>query len=218
MQITLSLFDLLIIIGMAKGIICSILLWRKSEKKRSNRFLALGILAFVWLNTKTLLLSLGLWEVHGLGFFPNGIELALSPLFYLYLRALLQPNLKFIKTDWLHFVPFFLSQTYAIVVYVAIMQTTEMAEKQAIASSFYFNEVKLAEEYLTIISALFYLYFGYMVIRDYRKLQAQHKSKDAFAEFSFLRTSIYWLVFILLYNVTNLILNPFLVQPYHWRW
>lgn len=218
MNIQFSVFDLLVIIGMVTGMVCSILLFSKSDKKPSNKFLGLGILGFVWLNTKALLLSLDLWKIHGLGFFPNGIELALPPLFYFYLKSLLQSDFKFTKKDWLHFLPFCSSQCYAIVVYIAIMQTPLLQEKELIAHSFYFDTVKLSEEYLTIISEIIYLYLAYKLYQHYKHWLVTNTSDTQFSELRFLKVVVIWLLFIAIYVVMNLILNPFQNDFASWRW
>jgi len=203
---------------MVTGIICSILLFSKSDKKPSNKFLGLGILGFVWLNTKILLHSLNLWEIHGFGFFPNGIELALPPLFYFFCIALIEPNFKFTKKDWLHFLPFFLSQLYAIVVYAAIMQTPLLLEKTRIASSFYFDEVKRSEDYLMLLSGLVYFYFGYQHIQHYKHWLSSNISDTQFSELRFLNNIFRLLLLVFIYNSINLILNLFPNYDYEWRW
>lgn len=203
---------------MVTGIICSILLFKKADKKPSNKFLGLGILAFVWLNTKTLLLSLNLWEIHGIGFFPNGIELAIPPLFYFYFLSLIKPTFKFTAQKWLHFIPFLLSQSFAIAVYVAVMQTPLMSEKQLIASAWYFNEVKLLEEYLTFASTMVYLYMGYKQLRAHKLLERNEGSKPEFEELGFIKNLIRFFLFIAIYTIVNLILNLFLGPDFEWRW
>ena len=203
---------------MVTGVICSILLFIKSDKKTSNKFLGLGILGFVWLNTKTLLLSLNLWDIHGFGFFPNGIELALPPLFYFYVISLLQSDFKFTRKDWLHFVPFFLSQTYAIVVYIAIMKTQVPLEKSMIANSFYFNRIKLAEDQLMVLSGLVYLYLAYRYIRKYKGWLSENTSDTKFSELGFLKVAAVWMLFSLLYTVVNMLLNPLLHESHEYRW
>ncbi|MBL4879741.1 MAG: AraC family transcriptional regulator [Oleispira sp.] len=175
-------------------------------------------MGFVWLNTKTLLLSLNLWEIHGFGFFPNGIELALAPLFYFYVVSLVQSEFTFAKKDWLHFMPFLLSQSYAIVVYIATMQTPLLPEKELTASSFHFNEIKGFEEYLTILSTLVYLYFGYRHIRNYKYWLSNNTSDTQFSELNFLNNLVFGFLFFSIYMIVNLILNQFLDQPYQWRW
>lgn len=213
-----SLFDLLIIIGMVTGIICSILLFKKSKIRPSNKFLGLAILGFVWLNTKTLLHSLNLWEMHGVGFFPNAVELALPPLFYFYITSLIQSEFRFTKEKWLHFLPFLISQGYAIIVYLATMQTSILPEKEQIAASFQFSEVKNLEEYLTIISTLFYLYFAYRHIQNYKDWLSNNTSDTRFSEVGFLKNLVFLLLFISIYTAINLLLSQLLPHPYQWRW
>lgn len=203
---------------MVTGIICSILLFKKSNIRPSNKFLGLAILGFVWLNTKTLLLSLNLWEIHGFGFFPNGIELALPPLFYFYIISLIQSEFRFTKKEWLHFIPFLISQGYAIVVYITTMQTSLLSEKEQIATSFKFSEIKGLEEYLTIISTLFYLYFAYKHIQNYKYWLSNNTSDTRFSEVGFLKNLVFSLLFISVYTAINLLLNQLLPHPYQWRW
>lgn len=207
---------------MFTGIICSILLFKKSIRKPSNKFLGLAILGFVWLNTKTLLHSLNLWEIHGFGFFPNGIELALPPLFYFYVVSLIQSEFTFTKKEWLHFVPFFLSQGYAIVVYIATMQTPILPEKELISSSFHFHEIKGLEEYLTVISTLVYLYFIHRHVRNYKRWLSNNTSDTQFSELGFLKNLVFLFLFISSYTIVNLILNQVNAQgldhTYQLRW
>lgn len=203
---------------MFTGTVCSILLFANSKKKKSNTYLGIAILAFVWLNTKTLLLSLNLWEIHGFGFFPNGIELALPPLFFFYLKLLVQPKFKFTSKQWLHFLPFLLSQSYAISVYVAVMQTPIYLEKLQIANSLLFNQIKNFEEYLTILSTVIYLYFGYKYIQKYRSWLSTNISDTKYSELKFLNTLLIGISFISIYILANLILNSVLANEYSWRW
>lgn len=203
---------------MVTGIVCSILLFKNSNKKPSNKFLGLGILAFVWLNTKILLHSFNLWEIHGFGFFPNGVELAIPPLFYFYVLSLIQPKFSFTKKYWYHFIPFFLSQSYAIVVYILTMRTPILSEKQLIASSLYFNEIKGFEEYLTVLSTIIYLYFAYKHVRNYKRWLSTNTSDTQFSELVFLKNIVFGFLFISFYTIVNLILNPWLDYNYNWRW
>ena len=208
----------MIIIGMSTGIVCGILLLTKSKNKNSNKFLGLAIFGFVWLNTKTLLLSLNLWQIHGFGYFPNGVELALPPLFYFFLKASVRPIFRLEPKHYLHFIPFFISQAYATIVYIAIMQTPISTEKLEIANTYYFNDVKLCEEYLLLISAFVYLYLGYYQIRRYRNWLGTYVSDTKYSELNFLNTLFYGVIFIMAYLLINLILSFFLTNEYYWRW
>ncbi len=203
---------------MTTGIICSILLLTKSDKKQSNKFLALGILSFCWLNTKILLHSFDLWKIHGFGFFPNGIELALPPLFFFYVVSFVNPKFEFRNKDWLHYIPFFASQVYAIVVYIAIMKTNILSEKRLIADLFSFNQVKEIEEYLLQISTIIYLYFAFRHIQNYKKWLSNTTSDTQFSELNFLNNIVIWFSLISIYTIINLGLNYFLDSSYNWRW
>lgn len=202
---------------MFTGIVCSILLFQNS-KKQSNKYLGLAIMGFVFVNTKILLHSFNLWQIHGFGFFPNGIELVIPPLFYFYLKALIQPTFKLKAKQWLHFIPFFLSQTYAIIVYIVIMKTTVLSEKRVIAELFYFNEVKNIEEYLTLVSAFIYLFFGYRKIKEFRNWLSKNIADTKYSELRFLNISFYGILFITIYVLTNLVLTLILDNYYSWRW
>ena len=202
---------------MFTGVVCSMLLFQNS-KKQSNKYLGLGILGFVFVNTKILLHSLNLWQIHGFGFFPNGIELAIPPLFYFYVKSLIRPTFRLKGKQWLHFVPFFLLQIYFILVYIAIMRTTILSEKRVIAEVFYFNEVKNIEDYLTVLSAFIYLFIGYRKIQEYRNWLSKNITDTKYSELSFLNISFYGILFITIYVLINLILTPILDNYHSWRW
>jgi AraC-like DNA-binding protein len=203
---------------MFTGIICSVLLIRKAKKKPANIFLVLGILGFVWLNTKILIYSFDLWGVHGIGFFPNGVELALPPLFYLYAKALLDSKFEFSKKNWLHFIPFFLSQTFAIVVYASIMQTDSMLEKNEIAAGLHFDHIKQLEDYLLFFSTIIYLFVVYKNNQHYKRWLSMNTSDTQLTELRFIRTLLFCFLFIALYTIINLILSNFLNSYHPWRW
>jgi len=213
LRIELSVFDLLILIGMVTGVICSLLLFQRSARKPSNRYLALGILAFVWLNTKTLLHSFDLWDIHGVGYFPNAVELTFAPLFYLYLRTLVQPTVPLRRKDLLHFIPFALSQAYSVVVYLATLQTHDVLEKRQISGRLFFDEVKTLDEYLMLVGMVVYLYLAYPLVR-----QANPTTQPRAAELRFVKLVFRGFVVMGLYSLVNLILNFYLGFAYAWRW
>ncbi|MDB4293060.1 helix-turn-helix domain-containing protein [Maribacter sp.] len=98
------------------------------------------------------------------------------------------------------------------------MQTSILAEKQLIASSLYFNEIKNLEEYLTVLSTIIYIYFAYKHIRNYRHWIARNTSDSQFSELAFLKNIVFGFLFLSLYTIVNLILNPLLDSHYNWRW
>lgn len=182
-----SLFDLLILIGILQGFITGILLLVSKKNKRSNKFLALTLFSFCLLSTKTLLHTLHLWDTHVFRYFPNGLELAISPLLYFYVKSHVNPDFSFKRKDWLHFIPFFLTQTYAFFVYLSVLKTNNLNEKDAIAKSLHFDDIKQLDEYLLLIALVLYLFHGYKELSNYKKWLDNTTSDSTFPDFGWLK-------------------------------
>lgn len=221
METQFSLFDLLILIGIIQGIITGVLLLNSKKNKRSNTFLALALFSFCLLNTKILLHTLHLWDTNTFRFFPNGLELALPPLFYFYLKSLVNPKFSFKIKEWLHFIPFSLSQTYAFIVYFSVLRTTNFIEKDAIASCLRFNDMKQLDEYLLLISIAFYLFYGYKEVRNYKKWLDNTTSDSTFPDFRWLRIvfrlSILIGVFLLINHSLDIFFHLKSTSILHWN-
>lgn len=215
-----SLFDLLVLIGITQGVITSILLLRSKKNPRSNRLLALALLGFCFLSTKILLHTLGLWETQTFRYFPNGVELLLPPLIYFYLYTLLESDFRFKAHHILHFIPFLISQTYAFWVYFSVWGIPDLAEKDIIASFWNFDTVKTSEDYLSFISASFYIAFGYKKLKTYKVWLKDSISDNAYPEFSWMQKVFILFCCLGMILCVNLALNlifPF--DPYReFRW
>lgn len=183
-----SLFDLLILIGIIQGIITGTLLWNSKKNMKSNKLLALALFSFCLLSTKPLLHTLHLWDTNFFRFFPNGLELALSPLIYFYIKSLVTPKFRLKPKDWMHFIPFVIAQTYAFVVYFTALTTNDFNEKDQIAQNFGFNLIKQCEEYLLLLLLPFYLFHGYMELANYKKWLGDTTSDSTFPDFSWLKS------------------------------
>lgn len=182
-----SLYDLLILFGIVQGVIISFLLIFSKKNARSNKFLGLGLLSFCFLSSKTLLHTLHFWDTATFRFFPIGIELAIPPLFFYYVKSLVTPNFRFKTKHWLHFIPFFLSQTHAFIVYFLALQASTFIEKDHIANVLLFNQVKQVEEYLLLVSLVFYMFYGYKELKDYKQWLNNTISDSTFPDFNWLR-------------------------------
>ena len=204
-----SLYDLLILIGILQGVITSILLFNSKKNIKSSKFLALALLSFCFLSSKTLLHTLHLWDTTVFRFFPNGIELALPPLIYFYVKALVNPKFHFKVKDWLHFIPFFISQTYAFVVYFSVLKTNILVEKDAIARGFRFDDIKNLEEYLLLISLGIYLFYGYKEIKNYKTWLNNTTSDNTFPDFGWLKNIFRIFIIIGLFSLVNHSLDIF---------
>lgn len=198
-----SLFDLLILIGIVQGVITSVLLLKSKKNSRSNTFLALALLSFCLLNTKPLLHTLHLWDTVAFRFFPNSLELAISPLIYFYIISLVNPSFSFKTKYWLHFIPFILSQIFSFVVYFIALDITDFYQKDQIAISLGFNEVKQLDEKLLLISLPFYLFFGFKELRKYKEWLDTTTSDNTFPDFNWLKNIFQLSVVIGIFLVTN---------------
>lgn len=206
-----SLFDLLILIGIIQGVITGVLLLNSKKNKRSNRFLAFALFSFCFLSTKPLLHTLQLWNTNFFRFFPNGSELAISPLIYFYIKSHVKPQFSFKIKDWIHFTPFILTQTYAFVVYFSALKTNDFNEKDIIAKNLHFNDIKQLDEYLLLISLPFYLFYGYKELKNYKKWLENTTSDSTFPDFGWLRNifriSIILGAFLLLNHSLDILFN-----------
>ncbi|SEE58361.1 AraC-type DNA-binding protein [Tenacibaculum sp. MAR_2010_89] len=209
MQPQFSLFDLLILIGIIQGVITSILLLSTKKNKNSNKFLAFALLSFCFLSTKPLLHTLNLWNTSFFRFFPNGIELALSPLIYFYIKSLISPEFRFKNKNWIHFIPFTLAQTYAFVVYFYALLSPDFYEKDLIALNFKFNYIKQLEEYLLLAFLPFYLFYGYKELTDYKKWLCNTTSDNTYPNFKWLQNIYSLSILVSVFLLTNHTLDIF---------
>ena len=204
-----SLYDLLLLIGILQGIITSILLFNSKKNVKSSKLLALALLSFCFLSSKTLLHTLHLWDTTMFRFFPNGIELALPPLIFFYVKALVNSKFDFKAKDWLHFVPFLISQTYAFIVYFTVFKTNILVEKDTIAKGFKFDDIKNLEEYLLLISLGIYLFYGYREIKNYKTWLNNTTSDNTFPDFGWLKNIFRIFIIIGLFSLINHSLDIF---------
>jgi AraC-like DNA-binding protein len=103
---TISPFDLILLLGSVQGFILATLLWLNQKGNRlSNRLLAtlIGLLA---------LMSLGVgiptanrWVSFALDFLPFIMAMPVGPLIYFYTKSILDPTFRLSRPEQLHFYP-----------------------------------------------------------------------------------------------------------------
>lgn len=220
MEHQFTLFDVLIIIGITQGLITSVLLLSSKKNKRSNPFLALGLIAFCFLSTKILLHSLALWETLTFRYFPNGVELVIAPLLYFYTLALVNPRFKFEPKHYIHFIPFFISQSYAFYVYFSLLGAPSIPEKDIIANALYFNEIKRLEDHLSLLSIGIYLIWGYINLSAYKFWLNNTTSDSSYPDFNWLRNIFILCAVLGLFLLLNLalIFIPYFDDSHFLRW
>ncbi len=218
---SLSLFNLLVLVGSFQGVVTAGLLWLSPRRSISRRLLAVLLVVFVLLSCKILLHTLGLWQIPYLRYFPLGIDLLIQPLFYLYVLSLTRPGFRLTRSHLLHLGPAALFLLHAGVVYVATLGLADLADKDALAESLHFNFVKRVEDYLSVLSSCAYWYLSYRQVTRYRQWLYDHVAATDYPEYSWLRSLL--LLILVLFGV--LALNLLLDQGFgfdrlyflHWQ-
>lgn len=205
MNTTITLFDLIIIVGIVQGLVTSTMLLLRNNA--SDRFLALSIIAFCLLSSKILLHTLGFWNTHLLRYFPLGVDLAIQPLIYCYVIQLIEPKNRPKLWYFLHFIPFITSELYSLFVYFSVLQTTNLEAKDLIAESFHFDQVKHLEDYFTLLSTFTYLTVGFFKLKSYKAWLETNISDSAYPTFNWLRALVLQLIIIGCVLLVNLLLD-----------
>ena len=120
---------------------------------------------------------------------------------------MIDSTFKFQRKHLLHFIPFAISQSYAFVVYFLVLSVEDFGQKDMLANTLMFDEVKRAEDYLSLVSILIYLSIGFQKLKNYRKWLNESTSDSTFPDFNWLK-NIFILSSILgLFLLTNYTLD-----------
>ncbi len=184
---SLSLFNLLVLVGSFQGVVTAGLLWLSPRRSISRRLLAVLLVVFVLLSCKILLHTLGLWQIPYLRYFPLGIDLLIQPLFYLYVLSLTRPGFRLTRSHLLHLGPAALFLLHAAVVYLATVGLVDPGAKDARAESLHYNLVKRVEDYLSVLSSCAYWYLSYRQVTRYRQWLYDHVAATDYPEYTWLR-------------------------------
>jgi AraC-like DNA-binding protein len=166
---TFSIFDVLILIGVTQGFVIAGLIWSNKKRSTSKLLLSFLLVVFNLLCIKILLHTTGLWQQPALRYLPLAVELAISPLIWLYVLSLVITGFKLRRKYLLHFSPFVISLAYSLFIYISVLPEEDLVSKDALANSFHFNTVKNVEDYLTIFTAVFYWVAGLKLVIQYRQ-------------------------------------------------
>jgi AraC-like DNA-binding protein len=206
-------------IGITQGFITSVLLFKSNEKRLGKKILGFMLIAFGLVNCKILLHTLGLWNVNYLRYFPLGFELFLPPLVYFYISSLIVTNFKWTKKTSLHLIPGFAVIIYDSIIYSLALLESSYISKDAIATSFHFDNFNAIEDYLILVSTLVYLVFAYSKLNTFIKWIKQFESYKSFALYKWLRFIFIWMTILGLVLLTNEVLDEVLMPgTYSWRW
>lgn len=209
LAITFTLFEVLLLIGVVQGFVIAVLIWLKKAPHLNQLLLSLILVVFNLLCIKIIVLSSGLWQVPPIRYFPLPFDLAIQPLFYLYVLSLTEPGFRGSRKLWLHFLPFFISLAYSVFIYVAVLPTTDISGKDRLADRFLFNDVKEIEDLLSVLSAVVYWLLSRRLVRSYHQWLFGSTSSTLLPTYSWLRNilTLYGIFFLLI--SANIVLDYF---------
>jgi AraC-like DNA-binding protein len=96
------------------------------------------------------------------------------------------PGFKLVKRHVVHFIPFLVSIVYSLSVYIAVAGEQSTVDKDFKANGFYYNNVKAVEDYISILSALFYWLLGLKLVIQYRSWLFSNTSNTDYPTYSWL--------------------------------
>ena len=104
-----------------QALLMTVILFTSERKKKSSILLGYWFFVFGILMICSLLVSHGVWQYfqnyQGIIFIVSQVSLLIGPLFFFYIKSLLEENLFFNKRDLIHISPFVLIVSYLIVRY-----------------------------------------------------------------------------------------------------
>jgi AraC-like DNA-binding protein len=218
LKLNLSFFEVLILIGVSQGFVISALIWLDRKRSISKVLLSFVLTVFNLLCIKILILTTGLWQMQWLRYLPLAFELAIQPLILLYTASLILPNFKLTKRHLFHFVPFAISIAYSLFIYIVVAAQKEPAAKDAIANSFYFNTIKKAEDYLSIISSIVYWSLGLRLVLNYRRWLYNNTSNTGYPTYTWLKNISASMGILITILTIDIILDSFFHFTYFFHW
>jgi AraC-like DNA-binding protein len=175
-----SVFEVILLIGIAQGFVMAILLFMKQPVHSSRKLLACILLIFNVLCVKILLHTTHLWDTLSVRYLPISLELLIQPFIFFYALSITNPAFRFHKKYLWHFLPYLIFALYSIVVYLKVLPIQTIEEKDKLANTLFFNQIKGFEDILSVISSIIYWVLSYQVIvKYYRITYLQTANSDA---------------------------------------
>lgn len=194
---------------MAQGFICAMLLLLHRPVRTNKTILAFILLTFIILSFKILIHTLGLWQKPLWRYLPLAFDLLIQPLFYLYTLSLTQTNYRFKGKDWLHFLPMFLFLSHAVWVYIISLQTNDIALKDQLAESLYYNLIKKIEDIFSVLSGIIYWLLSFRRIQAYKQWLNTNISNASYPTYNWLRNVLIAMGVLVSFLMVNIPLEIF---------
>ncbi|HEY4323645.1 MAG TPA: helix-turn-helix domain-containing protein [Mucilaginibacter sp.] len=189
MELSFTLFDMVVLFGILQGIITAVVLMLNPVKDKSKTLFIFILLTLALLSFKIILHTLGLWELPLFRYFPLAIDTTLQPLLYLYICSITAKEITTPKIVF-YFVPTLAFMAYALVIYALTLGLPSLQLKDQLANQLLFNQVKTAEDIVGVISAFIYWLLGYRLIRKYRNWLFNTQSDSRLQEHTWLKNML----------------------------
>ncbi|MBB6235912.1 AraC-like DNA-binding protein [Pedobacter sp. AK013] len=183
-------FDLIVLFGIMQGIIsCMVLIFNRANELHKTLLIAI-ILVLCILSFKIEIHTLQLWDKPFLRYFPLGIDLLIQPILFLYVYSLTKPNFEFKVKLLFHLLPPALFFIHSLLVYLAVLPIDNLHQKDMVAAQWYFNQVKVVEDVLSVGSAFIYGYLCFIYLKKYQHWLHQFTSDTRYPTLNWLRNML----------------------------
>lgn len=202
-----SFFEVLLIIGVVQGFVIAALIWSNKVIRQDQLLLSFLLCVFNLLCIKIIILSSGLWQHPAIRYFPLPFDLAIQPLSFFYISSLTVADFRLNRRKLLHFIPFFLSLAYSTFIYLAVLPWNDLAQKDSLANRLLFNEIKEAEDFLSVGSAIMYWIFSRRQVNRYRQWLYQNTSDTQLPTYTWLKNTLNLLGLFFIIISINILLD-----------
>jgi AraC-like DNA-binding protein len=180
-------FDTISLLGLINALVFAGFILSKKPSTASNRLLSGVLIILGLLCAKILLHTLGLRQQGGFRYFPLGIDLWFQPLLYLYVLALTEPQKVVKKLIIKHLLLPFLLLTHAFLVYFG----TFFVEIPKVLNTFWYPEIKVIEDILSVLLGIYYGYLAYRQLTQYQYWVVTYVSNTAIPTYRWLRNLLF---------------------------
>lgn len=189
MRLSVTIFDLVVLLGFIQGISTSIALYFTPAKNLEKSLFSFILLIISLLSFKILLHTLELWNIPLFRYLPLAVDTTLQPLLFLYICTITGYTIKRARIV-LFFIPTVVFMLYALVVYAFTLSKHDLLLKDQQANAMCFNVVKRAEDWIAVGSAIAYWLVGYRIILRYRKWIFDTQSDGRLHELNWLKNVV----------------------------
>ena len=197
-----NFISIILLLGIAQGILLSLIIFHRHRKVFANRFLGLMMITSVLSLSHVLFSDLGLYKFQPFVMLIDlGAIFLVGPLHYLYAKHLIQPLSSFKRIEWLHFLPAIFYQL--ITIYYLISSDLIGATEQDFLAKIH-PVTFLIINWVFVIQMLTYMVFTILLLGKYAT-----KIKNVFStieniQLNWLRNITYMATFVIfIFTVEN---------------